>query len=98
MRIIMGILCIGLPEVIGWRGNDKVDASVRDAGEYTPCVPADNLVCEGKECRGFIRAGGVLASFEPFLILAFPFLSRTFSSFIADFPGYKLPLMSKRVT
>ena len=40
------------------------------------------------------------ASFDPFLILAFPSLSLTFSGFIADFPDYRkytLPLMSKRV-
>jgi len=52
----MGILCIGMPEIIGRRGNNKVDAPVRNTGKNRPCIPAGNLVCEGGDVRGFIRA------------------------------------------
>ena len=51
--IIMGILCIGMPEIVGRRGNDQIDAFFRDAGKNRPCIPADDPVCEGAEVRGF---------------------------------------------
>jgi hypothetical protein len=54
MGIIMGILCIGMPEIVGGGGNNNVDAFVRNTDKGRSGVPAYNLVCEREMCRGFI--------------------------------------------
>jgi len=85
--IVMGILCIRMPEIIRRGGNNKVDAPVRNTGEDRQCIPADNLVCESGYVGGSIGEEWFFRLFRSLPNPGFPFLSRTFSCFIPVFPG-----------
>ena len=40
----MGILCIGMPEIIGGRCDDQIDTLVRYTGKASQCITADDTV------------------------------------------------------
>ena len=66
MRIVMRVLGIGMAEIVGWGGDDKVDAPVGYQRKDFFGVPADNPVHEWVDiCR--FRHGhlffGVLRTF-----------------------------------